>query len=447
MKDIADTLRTLRDIQGEVSESAVAGSLILVDLANSTQYKTRNGESAWLGRLFDFYDAVRRGLEPLKPSKYLGDAVLGFYAADVAQPHEVCKAAERVMASITTTNSARRYTGEHAMVARVVLNYGRVFLFQATDPQGTPVDKLFRMEKYVPDHHVGVIDEFLTAAKPDHTTFIGRFVLKGLAEGRHALHVLGSFDPLLNRSLLTAKRKAALCDIWDLGVTSDGKIVVVTGYIPPEPGQPATIHSGNKDAIVQVVTNLAKVERVSHMEMVASRDAREEHLRENLICIGGPYWNRVTLRLMREIRSPFVFDFSHPDDDRTPLHDRLTNKRFEAVWQNGRLCKDYGFFARFRNPFNPDRHVILACGIETHAVAGAVFALSEDQNEFLRLYDAIRCRGDPDASGRVPDFFALMPFDVEDSGAVHLPSGDVQTGGLVFDWSHGDPVLQEFPQY
>src|SRR5208282_2139659 len=186
-----------------------------------------------------------------------------------------------------------------------------------------------------------------------------------------------------------ARRRAALHDVWDLGSTGDGKIYLVTGCIPPEEGQPSMIQIGDKEATILAYKNLGCAGRLEDVEEMTAYDVRDFHLRENIICIGGPYWNQVTRRFMREVKSPFIFDFSNPADDRTPLIDCLTGERFESAWSGRRLTRDFGFFARFKNPLNVGKHVVLVCGIETPAVMGMLLAFSEEQSDFLKLHEVI----------------------------------------------------------
>jgi hypothetical protein len=322
------------------------------------------------------------------------------------------------------------------MQVRIVLGHGKVFLLNRVDPQGTTVDKLFRMEKHVPTGYIGMSEEFSRLTAPAGSQSIGRFALKGLSPARQPILVVGPFQDLAPPYdlLLAAKRRGALHELWDLGKAGQGKILLVGGYIPPQPGEPYTVQMGDKEAILRAFRNLAIVGRLEDVHVTTSRDVREADLRENVVSIGGPYWNLVTLRFMREVRSPFVFDFSDPNSDRTPLIDCLSGAVHSALWAGHRLVRDHGFFARLQNPFNAERHVVLACGIETQAVDGAIQAFSSDHAQFLDLYHAIARLGD-DTS--LPDFFCHMPFDIEDTGVTRLPSAHDQTARILTNWSHG----------
>ena len=106
--------------------------------------------------------------------------------------------------------------------------------FEDSDPQGTPVDKLFGIEKYVPDGCIGLDTAFAEAAHISDSYPIGRYSLKGLADGRQEVHLLGPRTPKLDIAIDSTRRLAALHDISDSGQTQSGKIVLISGYIPSE---------------------------------------------------------------------------------------------------------------------------------------------------------------------------------------------------------------------
>lgn len=447
MPDVENSIRSLRKHKKAIKGKAVKGSLVLVDLIDSTAYKTKNGEGEWLTRLVAFQDAVKSALGPLKPTKFLGDGILGFYKPSEIAPAKLREKAEKILEEIRQLNSAEAYRGDHIVHVRVVLGYGEVFLFEGKDPQGTAVDKVFRIEKYVPADCIGMVQEFVDVAKPTQAEPVGRYHLKGLAEGRHQLYILGSVDDKANVVLNLARKRAALYDIWDLGLAGEGKIYLISGHIPPEEKQPATIQIGDNQAVIQAYKNLARVGRLENVEVLTSLNVHEEYLKENVVCIGGPYWNNVTLRFMQEIKSPFIFDFGAPDD-RTPIVNCLNSEQYEATRSGDRLTRDAGFLGRFPNPMNPERHVILACGIESPSVAGIIEAFSENQSHFLKLHDAILSAGQPKGAPRndIPPFFARMEFKVEYNGNVHMPTAEGQVSNILIDWLRDhNGKLQEGP--
>lgn len=138
---------------------------------------------------------------------------------------------------------------------------------------------------------------------------------------------------------------------------------------------------------------------------------------------------------MREIKSPYIFDLFH---DETPLINQIDNDIYYSSRDHTRITKDYGFFARFTNPLNEERHVILACGIETYGVHGAVRAFSGIRNNahFLALHDIIYEKmKESGLSGDQLEFFCLLEFEVEINGQVRIPSLDTQLKGLAVKWN------------
>src|SRR5437016_1983860 len=101
------------------------------------------------------------------------------------------------------------------------------------------------MEKFDPNGRIGMLQEFVDAVQPDNCQPVGRYLIRGLAGGRHPLYIrnlVAAAAPDLD----STKRKAALQDLWDLGKRSEGKVYLVIGYIPPEPGEAPIVHVGNR---------------------------------------------------------------------------------------------------------------------------------------------------------------------------------------------------------
>ena len=100
----------LRQGTERLLENCVDGSLMLVDLAGSTAYKTAHPQEVWLPRLLEFRSAVEHAIAPAKPTKYLGDGVLYFAKSDEVDPANFLTLAQNIYSNLLTTN--RRYTGE-----------------------------------------------------------------------------------------------------------------------------------------------------------------------------------------------------------------------------------------------------------------------------------------------------------------------------------------------
>ena len=430
--DIVEDIDHLHRHGQQLQRHCVEGSLMLVDLADSTAYKTANPERIWLPRLFDFRNSVEDAIDPAKPTKYLGDGILLFAKTDEIGICKFLEFARQIYLNIAEKN--KNYPGEHAIVARIVLNYGSVFLFDGDDPQGSAVDKVFRIEKYIPNGCIGMSTEFKDRAKIDDVKSIGCYRLKGLTRGLHEIFLVNRCDGKAPAMLDELGKQAALRDFWDLGIHGTGKITIITGCIPPETDGADTIEMGDKDALVNAVVNVAKVGRIHNLNVLTCQETREEDLRENIVCVGGPYYNSVTLKLLQEIQSPFVFDLTDTESDKTPIRrcDAIGGSFDSHRNERGRLIHDWGFLGRFRNPFNNNTHVILACGIETSGVFGIVKAFGSQNPHLQDLHQAVR-KQSVDRSDLV-DFFCLMKFGVERTGMPTLPPCEDQLGGIVSDW-------------
>lgn len=418
-------LRTLKD---QIRRASVSGFLMLNDLQGSTAYKTWNDEATWLSRLFDFYDVVGTAVPPSTVCKYLGDGVLNFIPAEATDGPDIVRLAKAVQAAVATKNAARGYRAGHQLAVRTVLAAGNVQLYGDIDPQGTAVDALFRMEKFVPAGCIGLLDP-LEVWQASDALFVGAYTVRGLSEARQKLWLVGSAST--SALIAGARQTADLHDVWDLGEDGSGNIHVINGYVPELTGEPATIQLGDVRAEQLVYSNLVRVGRSNDIVPMTTRDHDESHLRENIVCLGGPYWNIATRRMMRELNLPLRFDFE-TGDDRSPLIDGRAGRTFESMIANDCVTRDCGFFLRAVNPLNPRRHVIIAAGIETYAVYGIVEAFSARNSHFSDLCRSVRSGADDGSP--LPDFYSVMSVNVERTGRVMLPSLSDQVSHIHRNW-------------
>jgi hypothetical protein len=95
---------------------------------------------------------------------------------------------------------------------------------------------------------------------------------------------------------------------------------------------------------------------------------------------------------------------------------------YMAVKKGNKTVKDYGYFARFPNPFNPKSSVILIHGIHTFGVWGAAKAFSDHpsaQENIKKLMDKLKIDDIKQAS-----FECFFSVDVLQQSVV-CPSIDV----------------------
>lgn len=130
---------------------------------------------------------------------------------------------------------------------------------------------------------------------------------------------------------------------------------------------------GDKDSLLAVVTFLERNYRKIETSMYAADSAI--NIDGNLVVIGGPGddegdGNQVCKTFMTRMDVKVTYS----EDCEQLL---FGNEVFEAIKQGNKTVKDYGYFARFPNPFNPTTSVILIHGIHTFGVLGAAKAFSD----------------------------------------------------------------------
>lgn len=294
------------------------------------------------------------------------------------------------------------------------------------------------MEKFVPDGHIGMTEEFIAKAELNHLEPIGHFFLKGLAKGKHSLYLDRSVNPTKSVTLLkTLMAESASADIWWLPGTSDQPVYLVDGYIPIDERSSAVIQIGDKGAVLEALCNLALAGGIQNVKHYVSPLFPDEEINRNIVCIGGPCYNGITDRLMKDSELPVYFEGLDLEDDETPLVNSETGQKFEKLYDEmSRLIKDWGLFARFKNPYDEKSTIIIACGIESPAVEGVVRVFSPRTNHFFqKLYDHIsqessRLGGHETLKG----FCCVMPFSIEvATGSARLPSFADQISNIFWE--------------
>ncbi len=174
----------------------------------------------------------------------------------------------------------------------------------------------------------------------------------------------------------------------------------------------------DRDALFEVATFLSRSFPHSRVDRFASDAVPTEALHGDLVVIGGPgdpngTGNHVCRDVLRLTDAAISYG---SDCDRAFFKKREYVPQFDST---GRLEVDYGYFLRAPNPFNPDRTVIVVCGVYTSGTLGAALAFSDhatarDNGEVLRqtLGGGLRAN---------PSFEACFPVEVTVAGAVHCP--------------------------
>ncbi len=142
---------------------------------------------------------------------------------------------------------------------------------------------------------------------------------------------------------------------------------------------------GDLDAYFEVVVTLLRLFPNIKLELLSSGEAvsRPLDLAQHLILIGGPDYNSMTGRILREgitqfaYKSPYVEEQSETYPDEIVIYDTINDKEYcEATTE-----KDYGYFERVENPNNPKNKIILLGGCHAIGVTGAAKAFSMFKSE------------------------------------------------------------------
>ncbi|MPL94173.1 hypothetical protein SDC9_40321 [bioreactor metagenome] len=133
---------------------------------------------------------------------------------------------------------------------------------------------------------------------------------------------------------------------------------------------------GDIDSILEVMNFLNRNYRNIKLP-IYSADEFKNHIEDNLMVLGGPGesdedGNIVCALLMDKMNVKVSYSFAEEDELMV-----YKDQKFSATYRGGKVIKDYGYFARFPNPFNPKSSVVLIHGIHTFGVLGAAKAFSD----------------------------------------------------------------------
>ena len=134
---------------------------------------------------------------------------------------------------------------------------------------------------------------------------------------------------------------------------------------------------GDKTAVWETLVLLTKLYPSADVKVhVAGEfDMESEMRRDNLVVIGGPGFGKEGNRVCRTISQRMESVVSYAKDYETML---VGEDKLNASYRGSRMTQDYGYFARFRNPYNPNSAIVMAHGIHTLGVLGAARAFSID---------------------------------------------------------------------
>lgn len=176
---------------------------------------------------------------------------------------------------------------------------------------------------------------------------------------------------------------------------------------------------GDPDALVEVLILLRTLFTNSRVRRLISRKISHNDYRENLIVIGGPDFNNVAREFMRESNCPIQYQIA---GSKCAFLCRPSRKEFLLkTKRRGQALQDYGLFARFPNPFNRSKTVIMIGGLGTRGVLGAAEAFG------INPIGKKNTRKIVDNVSENPFFAVLIPVRVSES---HTPYCEIDLATL-----------------
>lgn len=131
---------------------------------------------------------------------------------------------------------------------------------------------------------------------------------------------------------------------------------------------------GDKDSLLEVISFLNRNYRNASSSMYAA-DSYTNNMEGNFVVIGGPGDEEGDgNRICKDFMEKMAVKVTYSDDCEKLLFEK---KIFKATKKKNKTVRDYGYYARFPNPFNPKSTVILIHGIHTFGVLGAAKAFSD----------------------------------------------------------------------
>jgi hypothetical protein len=186
---------------------------------------------------------------------------------------------------------------------------------------------------------------------------------------------------------------------------------------------------GDLDTLLEVEATVhelfpnAHIEHRTGNEVLAARSATAYS--GNLVIVGGPDYNALAKHF--EKACPVEYGQAGADNNIT-LCLRATGETL-TPFQNSaepEHVTDYGFFAKFPNPYSPQRRLVMIGGAHTYGVFGAVRAFSFSR----RVADPValqNCKFVVDRFGPDPSFVAVL--EVHGVGS-SIPTPRVDSGRL-----------------
>lgn len=198
------------------------------------------------------------------------------------------------------------------------------------------------------------------------------------------LTIIGTFKSSGKLLLLWNTRHVR--KIWGI---KDGENVTIICSELDEPEQRQNVEPnefiynlkyGDLDAYFEVVTTLLKLYPKIKLKIISSGEAENTKfdMAQTIILIGGPDYNAITEKILEKnitqikYRSPYSKEKSRDFPNEIVLHNTSNQMEYFELDE----FKDFGYFEKLKNPYDPSKNIILIGGCHTIGVTAAVKAFS-----------------------------------------------------------------------
>lgn len=133
-------------------------------------------------------------------------------------------------------------------------------------------------------------------------------------------------------------------------------------------------------ALVETGRSLSFLNPERDIEIYSSAEATNKQLEGNIVTIGGPRSNVVTMKLIQYLKLPWDYDIMpknmpKEDRDRKKCITDGKNKMFPC-FSDGDLQKDVALLVFGPNPFNTSKRYLLLSGLFSYGVLAAARSVS-----------------------------------------------------------------------
>ena len=442
MQSTEDLLRELRRNWTILNERKCSGTVAFVDLSNSSQFKMLfPSPDIWFERLYSFMEIVKSVARKVldKPFiKFLGDGVLIFQREDEVNPKKYVEFTEELAKRVASVNEKRYSPKPWTIEFKCSLDYGSdIYVLENGDPQGTAIDRAYRIADYLMPNMIGASKEFYNHVGGRNRgifTLAGKAYLKGVSEQWQEIYALNTIKGFVQELNQEQKKRETLIDIWEMG-KADKPIWVVSGAIRDETGEDEdtyTLQHGDSNALIEIIHTLSKIYPDREVKIVNS----QEYLKQNgpafdndIVCVSGPAYNLVTERIVEKLRSHIHFesDKTHlPKYDDSILVYSEKGRRFPYSTErdkNGRITSDVAFFAKIKDAFANGRYLYLMMGNETQGTYAGTNLFGISSPYLLSNYEYIKTKLPSGTAGRTGFGILAKSVVIEDYvEPIHLDS-------------------------